>query len=801
MKCIHKIRLVVSKYSFGALLILTTIFICFLNPDLLRIQKVCHIEISAAYHEAAAHGQEIWLVRALVNGEEVPVNTLKIGENLNWKYANDTDDWIFQPKKNAIDNILVLEVESPSDIELIFLKNSWSGTVQISTQGKSETIDLYSEISDAERYFVNKDDFTYAYMEKIIEWIGLLAVISVLVSLIQVVLKKAPLINKVIVTCDILSFYTLNKYDLLNGVMVTLVISCLLYMIFVSYYPSPVKYEGKKFSFAKFLLHIYFVFALVGNRIFMTEALMTFGVMEIGNFAVASLALWPSGTIITYIFDKCKSCIRRKDFTNKQIRKVRIICFLITFFLLILMTLGFYPATIPVDGVSHWTQAVGYLGWGIQDNTSGAFTILLRICYKICSSPYGFILLILFLFSFIMARILTYFFVKGVPTCVVYCISAIIAILPNNYTTLLTIKTNSLYTILCIWVTYLLMKLLDNSEKISRNVGFIIEMSIVLPCLYVCRHNSFLTVFGTCVILISMCIKYAMQYKKMNLYIVIPVVATLFIVKIITGPIYTHFDVIRNAPQASGVAYPMISPLAVAYNNNVELTEDTLEYMNRIRPLEYWSNHNRYHGDTFTWSEPLPQYKQINGNSEKFKYYFKLLFSRPDIVIKDRLDGIESLWNVFGSKGQKAYNARFFFGINTNMPKDLVTGNGWNWNITTVEGNRVYFHETAFTRIPYAICMLFAKNVTLDAFVWRTGFSIILVLYAFHYTYVIGNKKKMVAVIPMLGTLITLVLAISWQLYQYFWVVHIINWILILYFILPGDDTIGQEEKLTMHIF
>ena len=458
------------------------------------------------------------------------------------------------------------------------------------------------------------------------------------------------------------------------------------------------------------------------------------------------------------------------------------------------MTLGFYPATIPVDGVSHWTQAVSYLGWGIQDNTSGAFTILLRLCYKIWSSPYGFILLILFLFSFIMARILTYFFAKGLPAYVVYCISAIVAILPNNFMTLLTIKTNSLYAILCIWITYLLMKLIDNPEKIGRSAGFITEMSITLPFLYVCRHNSFLTVFGTCIILIFICIKYAIQYKKINLYYVIPVVATLAIVKIITGPIYTHFDVIRNAPQATGVAYPMISPLAVAYNNNIELTEDTLEYMDRIRPLEYWNNHNRYHGDTFTWSEPLPQYKQINGFSEKLKYYLKLLFSRPDIVIKDRLDGIESLWNVFASKGQGAYNARFFFGINTNMPKDLVTGNGWNWNITTVEGNRVYFHETAFTTVPYALCRLFAENKTLDALVWRTGFSIILVLYALFYTCINGRKKKTIVAIPMLGTLITLVLAISWQLYQYFWVVHIINWILVLYFILPVDDAAAQEE-------
>lgn len=793
MKLVEKIRWITEKYSFAVLFILTTIFICAMNPNLLRLQKVCPIKISAAYDENVLHGQEIWFVRAIVNDEEVPINTLKIGQNLNWKYADDTDDWIFYPQQGETNNILVLELKSPCDIELVFLKNSWAGSVKISTPNESTVIDLYSETNSSVKYLVDKDGFTYAYWEKVIEWIGLLILVSILVLLIELVLRKVSLKDKVIAVCGILSFNVLKEYDLINGLMIALLTSSLLYIIYASNHISQGKSTKKGGAFVKLILHIYCVFALIANRIFMTEALMTIGIKEIGNFIIVTLALLPLGTILIRIFDKFQAHKENREVTTKQIRKIGIVCFLINFFILILMTLGFYPATIPVDGVSHWTQAVSYSGWGIQDNTSAAFTILLRICYKIWRSPYGFILLMLFLFSFVFARILAFFYKKGVSSCVVYVAAAIIAILPNNYTTLLTIKTNSLYAILCIWVTYLLIKLIDNPERVSKNAGFIAEMSIVLACLYVCRHNSFLAVYGTCAILILMCIVYIKQKKKLNIYFIIPVAVALVLIKVITGPIYTHFDVIRNTPQASNVAYPLISPLAVAYNNNIELSEDTLEYMNRIRPLESWSNHNPYHGDTFTWSEPLPQYKEIKG-PEKFKYYFKMLFSRPDIVIKDRLDGIESLWNVFASKGQKAYNARFFYGINTNMPKKLVISNGWNWNITTVEGNKVYFNETAFTTIPYALCKLCAVNITLDAFVWRTGFSIVLVLYAIYFTCMIGKKEKVLAVVPMIGTLITLALAISWQLYQYFWVVHITNWVLVFYLILPVDGRAAQDE-------
>lgn len=621
--------------------------------------------------------------------------------------------------------------------------------------------------------------------DNIIQWTGLFVLVSILVSITDIILGKAALINKLLCVCCVLSFYILDNYDLLNGLMAVLLIACLLYIVFTSRCTCQMEYAGKKFTFIRLVLHAYFVFALIGNRIFMTEALMNFGLAEIGSFAVVALALLPFGNILIFLFDKFQLYMEKSktEISNIQIKTVRMVCFIITFFILILMTLGFYPALISEDGCTCWTQAVGYQGWRIQDNTSAAFTLLVRLCYKIWGSPYCYIMLQLFLFSFISSRVLTYFCIKGIPIRITYCLSAVIAVLPNNFMTLSILKTNPLYAILCIWLTYLLIKLIENPEKTGMSFGFIAEMSIVLPCLYLCRHNSFLAVYGTCFILIFMFIRYAKQHKKLNVNVLIPILLTIIIVKTVTGPIYTYFDVIPNTPKPSDIGYPLISPLAVAYNNDIELTEDTLEYMNRIRPLEYWSIHNRYHGDTFFFSEPLPSYAQTSGD-ERLKYYFKIFFSRPDIVIKDRLDAIESLWNIFPSKGEGAYNQRYRLGISTWMPVKLLPV---DWDTTEVNGD-MYRHETAFTTIPYVLCQLCAKNNTLDPLIFRTGFSIILVLYASYYVCITGKKEKLLVTIPMFATLVTLVLAVSFQIYQYFWVIHVINWILVFYFILPTDN-------------
>lgn len=784
----NKAREIANKYSFFILIVIMMIFICTLKPNLLKFNKECRIKLSAIYNEIAPHGQEIWLTHVLVNHEEVPISSFTIEKNQNWKYTEDVDDFVFYPQDTDSNNILILKTEMADDIELIFAQNSWSGTVKIVTPYKNDTIDLYSDTKDSVTYYIEKSNFTYAYWDNIIQWIGLLVLVSIFISIIEIILKKISIVYKAIFACGVMSFYILNIYDLLNGLMCGLLISCLLYVICINKNMDNISFEKKKFSFIRMVLHIYFVFALIANRIFMTDALMKFGLSEMTSFIIIAIALLPFQKILVYIFDKYYTYIANsmQKIMNNQIKRVRWLCFLITFSILILMTLGFYPAIIPVDGVSHWTQVVAYEGWGIQDNTSAALTILIRLCYKLWESPYSFILLLIFLFSFIWARVMAYFFTRGMSSRVVYCAAAIIAILPNNYMTLLTIKTNSLYAILTIWATYLLIKLIDNPEKESMSIRFIIEISVTLSSLYLCRHNSFLAVYGVCIVLVFMFIKYTKQHKKLMLQFLVPILAIIMIVKIVTGPIYTYFGVIRNSVKAMEVTYPVVSPLAVAYNNDVELTEDTLEYMNRIRPLKDWSRHNRYHGDTFVWSEPLPQYDlTTEGNIERFKYYFKMLFYRPDIVIKDRLDGIESLWNIFPSKGQGAYNDRYFLGIHTYMPKELLPS---NWNTIDINSKSAYHKETAFTIIPYNLCQLTASNKTLDPLMWRTGFSIVLVLYAIYYACITGKKEKLVAAIPMIGTLITLILAISWQLYQYFWVIHITNVLLILYFISPTDN-------------
>ena len=113
------------------------------------------------------------------------------------------------------------------------------------------------------------------------------------------------------------------------------------------------------------------------------------------------------------------------------------------------------------------------------------------------------------------------------------------------------------------------------------------------------------------------------------------------------GPeIYKAFDDeiehVKKKPLTS-----LLTPLASCLANDLELPEEILEMMDDVYPLEKWcTGYNQYHSDTLAHANPEPGFFKIT-TSKALSVYFQVFNMYPDVVIKDRLDGAESLWNVF----------------------------------------------------------------------------------------------------------------------------------------------------------
>lgn len=214
MEFLVKTQMIFRKYIYVFLVLLTTFFICTINPDLLEMRKECRIQLNALYDDTVKHGQEIWLTQVKINDENVPISSLKILKNQNWRYQTDCDDYVFYPNMETKDNILVFSLEAGNDVKLVFEKSSWCGTVQIMTEKENVNIDLFSESVELNTYQINPDNYKYIISGILIPAMEVLILSAFFVMAVSIILKKLRVFEKLMFICEVLSFNILRKYDL-----------------------------------------------------------------------------------------------------------------------------------------------------------------------------------------------------------------------------------------------------------------------------------------------------------------------------------------------------------------------------------------------------------------------------------------------------------------------------------------------------------------------------------------------------------------------------------------------------------
>lgn len=142
--------------------------------------------------------------------------------------------------------------------------------------------------------------------------------------------------------------------------------------------------------------------------------------------------------------------------------------------------------------------------------------------------------------------------------------------------------------------------------------------------------------------------------------------------------------------------------------------------------------------------------------------YFQVFNMYPDVVIKDRLDGAESLWNVFSSKAMRAYNERYYLGV-------LATSDYEPKKYQGVEPNEkgYWYVPNAISTAAVAFSDWIASIPLLDALVWRSGIYIILALL-YMIDLVSRRQARLIWVImPTVFTAAGLMLSLGWQIYAY----------------------------------
>ena len=216
----------------------------------------------------------------------------------------------------------------------------------------------------------------------------------------------------------------------------------------------------------------------------------------------------------------------------------------------------------------------------------------------------------------------------------------------------------------------------------------------------------------------------------------------------------------------------MLCAVGSCVNKDRPLSEKTNAILESVLPLEDWgAYYSRYEGhDQYYWGrgDSAPAYRpnKISGK-QAFSIYFEALSKYPDVVLKDRLDGMDILWNVREPQGSfnfRAYDSvawgqRYVPYINL---EQLETTDGWS-----------YYNRSDLAEL-YRRTIELPNNNVFDMLLWRTGAYLILLMVLGLFWW--GNRMKapLWASIPLLGNVAGLVLVLYHQSFRYVYAVQVI---------------------------
>ena len=174
--------------------------------------------------------------------------------------------------------------------------------------------------------------------------------------------------------------------------------------------------------------------------------------------------------------------------------------------------------------------------------------------------------------------------------------------------------------------------------------------------------------------------------------------------------------------------------------------------------------YNRYQGhDPYFWGRPAASVPYDTAGvtaSKAFRVYLEALVNYPDVVIKDRLDGMDIMWDVV--QPPDSFNAKSFDFISPFDEEHIPIPT----NELARQTDGSYVKEAFLTKAYYS-CKNTSLNSAADMLLWRTGAYLIafLALVVFWWKNRLG--KLLWAAIPMLGNVAASMLVLYHQSFRY----------------------------------
>lgn len=706
---------------------------------------------------------EIWISSIRLNNNTIGLDQINL-DNTNWILNGNA---LFT-KPESTEACIEIELKNVKKLEFSFYKNQYCGIVEIMYNNKCETIDLYSNESMVMQHTITTDSKKVTFTNIIFT----ICALGYIYGFIMVIftLSHSEILRKIcfVLVCEIILGLLISgdlKGLFENNTIIILImltaISEWYYILIISSSDMKIYFESR-YKILIICCSMYTAFAITGHGLFLNDE--KFEIHKIGSFFLATCLTYPVIFFFLFLLKKIKHNKYLYEFKELNVTKFGLLCFVVMFIPLLVLSLGYYPGNMTPDGVAQWTGALGFID--LLDNHPAIHTLFLRLCYAIYPSVYTAVIVHVILFCTLWSCFFTILYRKHIRVSLLLSIAFILSCCSNNYMSLFLISKNTSYALVIMWNMILLIKMTEDKSFWNAKWN-IVQFIIALALLYTVRHNGFLGTYAMFAILIL----YGVYNKTCLAKTLFVVIMATILINAIRGPFYQAMGV-KQIQQSHASMGPLRNPVGMFLISNEKIPEDVQYIVDKMGTQEQWIKYyNPYNGDKLGWSEMRYNFSNCSLR-EGFELYFALLKKNPGLVIKDRLTATDLLWNVTEPKAIYAkygvYNGRFITGIwgarsdVTNIfPQSLVNDEYLS--------DECYFAPNKLTTLGSLGNKLATSSQLADIFFYRNGIYIIgmMILIIFN----IGEKhnNRNLIMIPSFITLCSLLLAASWQIYQYYW--------------------------------
>jgi len=504
---------------------------------------------------------------------------------------------------------------------------------------------------------------------------------------------------------------------------------------------------------------LYASFASFGYRLFLSGERMVCSVGRLLALGMGAIWFVPVLAVLLYLLEgTCRAMARRAEPGEKELQRDFWLIWGVALACQAVVIASFWPGGFPLDSVTQLYQAKGLSP--LNDWHPVMHTLLHRFFLMFWDHPGFLVIMQGMAFTLVVARVALTACRFGARLRTVLIGTAVFCLLPNQVLSNIGLLKDFPFMYAMVWGVLLLGELAMDDTRLRRP-GYAIQLVACMFLIGTLRHNGILPMLFMAAALVGVTARHWRTVRARGLVCALCAVLLFAGYK---GPLMKALNVEKNVVSSYNT---MFCAVGAVLHNGETLSPQSMQKLEAEMPLDEWKTYyDRFEGrDRYAWLGSNKFLLDGFTAREAFQIYLEALWRYPDIVIKDRLDGANLLWDV--TQPDESFNTDF---SDHTLPAPEVglgyCGEGEKYQNPSLLA-RAYRFTTRFA-FPGERAYDQLSNILL----WRSGAYVILLLALVLFWRKNRLHGPWLASLPLWGNLAAMLLVLCHQSFRYVYFVQ-----------------------------